>query len=215
MYGDPILYIPSGTKEHYLSCFSWLENHFVKIIELSNAGITLGKNVVSFASEQMLDFSTPIDDLKAYIVSGISSDGKAIINEVKGAVPSGTGLILKGTAGHSYAIPYTTVVPDAVSNMLVGVTEDTEIGGNDLDYILSDGKFVKASYGTLPAGKAYLKLDEALARSVITIGDEITGIKAVDGATIPAERYYNLNGQRVSTPQKGLYIVNGKKVAKK
>lgn len=202
------LYVPKGTKDAYTSIWGdWFE----KIIELT----TLGKNMVSFASEQMLDFSTPIEDLKAYIVSGISSDGKAIINEVKGAVPSGTGLILKGTAGHSYAIPYTTVVPDAVSNMLVGVTEDTEIGGNDLDYILSDGKFVKASYGTLPAGKAYLKLDEALARSVITIGDEITGIKAVDGATIPAERYYNLNGQRVSTPQKGLYIVNGKKVAKK
>jgi len=207
-----MLYVPQGTKDAYTSIWG---NQVWEIIELADADVTLGKNVVSFASEQMLDFSTPIEDLKAYIVSGISSDGKAIINEVTGAVPSGTGLILKGTAGHSYTIPYTTTVPAAVSNMLVGVTEDTEIGGNDLDYILSDGKFVKASLGTLPAGKAYLKLDEALARSVITIGDEITGIKAVDGATIPAERYYNLNGQRVSTPQKGLYIVNGKKVAKK
>ena len=38
-----------------------------------------------------------------------------------------------------------------------------------------------------------------------------TGIDNVEQA-VKAADYYNLNGQRIDTPQKGVYVVNGKKV---
>jgi translation elongation factor P/translation initiation factor 5A len=38
-----------------------------------------------------------------------------------------------------------------------------------------------------------------------------TGIKEVQGSEVMVNGYYNLNGQRVTKPSKGLYIVNGKK----
>ena len=42
---------------------------------------------------------------------------------------------------------------------------------------------------------------------------ETTGINAVNGSELKVNgEYYNLNGQRVANPTKGLYIVNGKKV---
>lgn len=42
--------------------------------------------------------------------------------------------------------------------------------------------------------------------------DEPTGIGNVQRETVSDDRYYNLNGQRVENPTKGLYIKNGKKV---
>ncbi len=44
------------------------------------------------------------------------------------------------------------------------------------------------------------------------ISGEGTGIKTVQSAEGRGQSYYNLSGQRVQNPSKGLYIVNGKKV---
>ena len=45
-------------------------------------------------------------------------------------------------------------------------------------------------------------------------GMTITGIQSASTQQSASDNYYNLNGQRISEPQKGLYIVNGKKVIK-
>ena len=41
---------------------------------------------------------------------------------------------------------------------------------------------------------------------------ETTGISEIENSKSKIENYYNLNGQRVEQPRKGLYIVNGKKI---
>lgn len=225
------LYVPQGTKNAYMNCDGW--GDFGKIIEVAPVQVTLAKNTITFASEQLLDFSTPIDGLKAYVISGVNYEGKAMLSEVNTAVSAGEGLILRGTAGTTYEIPSTMDVPNKISNLLIGVTEDTQIGlgggffwdpyyeewilGSCSDYILSDGKFVKASEGTLKAGKAFLRLPYYFnSRELILFDADATGIREAKNANNnSSDNYYNLNGQRVSTPQKGLYIVNGKKVIKK
>ena len=212
IFNNATLYVPKGTKSLYESVAEW--NQFVNIEEIENCSVTLNKDVVTYTSDLKLDFTTPVSGLKAYVVSGVT-DGKAVLTEVTGKVPAGTGLILKGTAGETYEIPYCTGDVSAITNKLVGVTVDTAIGGNDVDYILSNGKFVKASAGTLAAGKAYLKLDAALARGTIDIVGDVTGIDALQNnkeESIKNDEVYNLNGQRVSKPAKGLYVVDGKKV---
>jgi len=171
--------------------------------------VTLEKAIETYANEAKLDFTTPISGLKAYVVEEVNDEGKAKLKEVTGPVPDGTGLILTGQAGRTYEIPQTTATVAAVTNKLVGVTTDTEIGGNDLDYILQDGRFVKAVAGTLKAGKAYLRLDAALARDVIELEGIATGIGETN-AKRTASPIYNLNGQRISKPTKGLYITNGR-----
>ncbi len=75
---------------------------------------------------------------------------------------------------------------------------------------------------TYPAGRCYLQIptsllaDPANTRSIDYVFDDesdATGISSTPAT--PANEpdvYYNLQGQRVDTPTKGLYIKNGKKV---
>lgn len=51
-----------------------------------------------------------------------------------------------------------------------------------------------------------------MANRVGGIGNTTTGITNVNRETITNNRYYDLQGRRVSSPKPGLYIVNGKKV---
>ena len=65
--------------------------------------------------------------------------------------------------------------------------------------------------------RAYFQLkgDAVNARNFsLNLGDETTGIQSVDSGKLTVDSYFNLAGQRVTQPTKGLYIVNGKKVIK-
>ena len=86
----------------------------------------------------------------------------------------------------------------------------TEVTGNKLLYP-----------STLPANmkgfRAYFQLKGGAAAASsfsLNLGEETTGINAVNGSEfmVNGSDIYNLNGQRVAQPTKGLYIVNGKKV---
>ena len=79
--------------------------------------------------------------------------------------------------------------------------------------------FHRATEGTVNKGKAYLHLESApsnAAELTIVIG-ETTGINSLTPNPSPMGEgsVYNLNGQRVAQPTKGLYIVNGKKIVVK
>lgn len=198
--------VPTGSKEAYQVADGWKAFNNIQEAEV----VSLPKATITYANSLPLDFSTPIEGLKAYVVSDVT-DGFALLTEVTEAVPAGTGLILKGTAGQSYAILTAATASVIDANMLVGVTANTAIGGNGLDYILQDGKFVKANAGTINAGKAYLRLDVALARQVIEIDEGTTGIDS-NLRTRNTNVLFNLKGQRIRQPAKGLYIVNGRKI---
>ena len=78
----------------------------------------------------------------------------------------------------------------------------------------TDGKagFFHFTGSNIPARRAYLTI-AAGAPNFIGFGDdETTGLKAIDNGQLTIDNYYNLNGQRIVNPTKGLYIVNGKKV---
>ena len=66
----------------------------------------------------------------------------------------------------------------------------------------------------LAANKAYLAVPTgATAPTFFWFGGETTGIDMVHGAGLKVNgSVFNLNGQRVAQPTKGLYIVNGKKI---
>ncbi|MBP5339230.1 MAG: leucine-rich repeat domain-containing protein [Prevotella sp.] len=52
-------------------------------------------------------------------------------------------------------------------------------------------------------------------RFVLRVGGTVvTSVNTIDNSQLTIDHYYNLNGQRIVAPQKGLYIVNGKKVIK-
>lgn len=185
----------------------WIDNVSVSI---SSAGWA------TYCSEYALDF-TDVTGLTAYTAS---VDGPAVkFTKVTGKVPANTGLLVGGT---------TTNVPvcasaDPVENLLEGVTEETVKDAESI-YVLMKGDkglgfYKNTNAFTVRANSAYLpatSVPGAASRSFISFDDETTGIEAINSnpETVKenAREYYNLNGQRVTTPTKGLYIVNGKKV---
>ena len=167
-----------------------------------------------------VDF-TGVDGLKAYTAT--VAENTVTLAEAT-AVPAGTALVLKGA---TKAVPVVESA-EAVENDLKG--------SNVYDFVINDdmynqytfygltvssstAKFAKLNKGTIQPGKAYLQIEnpsEGSARELSIVFEDgtTTGISAV-AAENGAETVYNLQGQRVSKAQKGLFIVNGKKVVRK
>ena len=223
---NEVLYVPAGSKTAYESAEEcW--NEFKEIVEMpSEVGITIGETGIgTYCSEYSLDFTG--SDVKAYVVSSFDSgSGQVTMNRVYKTTPN-TGLVIKGSTGN-----YDISLGDGgstASNMLVGVTENTvlnKVVGDYTNYILAKkggevGFYAVSNGSTLKANKAYLPLKTAdlpaSARIAFFFDDEeTTDIKAVEEQQIFNVQddviIYNLNGQRMTSLQKGLNIVNGKKV---
>ena len=73
-------------------------------------------------------------------------------------------------------------------------------------------KITGTNSATVGAGKAYLQLPGDSFAPQLFFNDDATAINAVKSNVVENGTYYNLAGQRVAQPTKGLYIVNGKKV---
>ncbi len=212
------LYVPVGYKDAYEAADYW--NEFKEIIEANtvNVGST---GFATFCSTEDLDFSG-VSGIKAYIASGFNpTTGTLVLTRVT-EVPAGEGLYIVGDEG-SYNVPITTTAM-IYSNLLKGVTTATTISPTDGDktnFILANGShgvgfYTLSKASELAGGKAYLQLPTASVADVKAIsfefddGDE-TGISNVKD--VPSiEGIYNLQGQRISQPRKGLNIINGKKV---
>ena len=183
----------------------------------------------TFSSTYALDLDN-IENAKAYIVTG--NNGSSItLQEVTGKVAANTGLILKSNNGGAanVTIPvtnetgeYYTTTTDP-KNYLFAVNSDYELGAGvgGTNYVLTvqDEKVVFAPIINTPAsvktGQAALWLPAPGAAKALTLSfaDDITGINEV-GTIEPkvGKIYYNLQGQRVSEPKEGIYVVEGKKV---
>jgi hypothetical protein len=191
------------------------QNVAVGTICVSCIPITPAKTYTTLTSAYALDF-TGVSGLKAYIATEVS-EGNVLMTQVN-KVPANTGLVLKATTpGSAVNVPVFdgTGADDVSANKMAGsATETTAIAAN-AGYILKDGVFHPASAGTLAAGKAYLNIAVSAGASALNLdfGGEVTGVNEVrEVSEVNDNSWYNLAGQRVAQPTKGLYIVNGKKV---
>lgn len=218
------LYVADESIETYRSTAPW--SNFGTITSI-NEDISIGSaGAATFCSEYSLDF-TNASGIKAYIVSSFNpSTCQVRLRKVQGRIPANTGLVLIGEAGE-YKVPK-TASGSVSSNMLVGVTEATvlsKIVGENTNYILGKkngetGFFAVEDGSTLAAGKAYLPLptasvpDGAEARRISFVFDdeEVNAISDNKKARMKTTVVYNLRGQRVKSPSKGLYVVDGRKI---
>ena len=187
---------------------------------VASVSFTMTKEFESFSSKYALDFSET--SVKAYRAD--IEDGKVKLYNIS-KVPANTGVILKGAAGE-VEIPTTYAVSAIGTNLLVAANTGVEIAAStdgSYNYVLATQKEVQGFYQVTSAytmtqnGKAYLHTttalaDEATSAPAWIIEGDVTGIESVTRETITDNAYYNLAGQRVAQPTKGLYIVNGKKV---
>lgn len=160
---------------------------------------------------------TGVEGIEAYTAT---VSGNTVTLHKVGPVPAGTALVLKG---ETKEVP-TIESADDVSNDLHWYTTYTVNDEHRHVYGLvkgTDGKaqFTRVNNGQVITNKAILELVPSASRELkVVFDDETTGISQIEN-TQPATKIdgaiYNLNGQRVMNPGKGLYIINGKKVIMK
>ena len=116
------------------------------------------------------------------------------------------------------AVPHAEILEEAqaainVANELKGAAVDTDADGTM--YILAkDGDkvgFYKAT-GTIPAGKAYYQSTSGVKAFFFEGEDDPTGIDNLNVNDNLNDVIYNLAGQRIQKMQKGINIINNKKV---
>ena len=174
-------------------------------------------------TDKALDFSG-VSGLTAYTAT---CSGSTVTLTPVSDVPANTGVVLKGSA-NTYNIPTTESSSTDKGHLLGSASAATAwdaYTGYTL-YVLtqaSDGvnvEFNPVTSGEIAAGKAFLKVssgDSSLAPTLnVVFAGGTTGIdSAVKSDELRDKSYYNLAGQRVAQPTKGLYIVGGKKVVVK
>ena len=198
----------------------------VKIVALDvpEETVTISPSGYStYAAYYPVDYSK-LDDLKAYTVKLNAEKTGIVMNEVKGVVPAGVAVLLKGKADTDYALTkaegWQNVTSDLkMSDGTITSTDKTAVYG--LATVDGQDGFYKASKGkTIPVKCAYLEVaNSASSAKCFSLGDHsgsTTGITSVKneaaGNNAPM---YNLAGQLVDKGYKGIVIKNGKKIVLK
>ena len=163
-------------------------------------------------------YATLYDTTTGYLLNGnveayvAQFDGEYLDLVQIEKVPESTPVVLKGTYYNKLAQDVPAI---NIANDLKGADADTAADGTM--YILANGSegigFYKAE-GTIPAGKAYFQSASSV-KAFFFSGDDATDIDAIDHSSLTIDHsIYNLAGQRLNKAQKGINIINGKKVLK-
>lgn len=173
----------------------------------------------TYASDHALDF-TAVDAIKVFYAT---VSGNTLTFHKITKVPAETGVLLVSAAGGAVAethVPYveTGTATDAVTDNAFVRGTDTSVtwAENDQKYVLFNGEdgigFYKANNNPIAKNRAYIQVPTGTNVKSFAINlDDTDAIKAIAGESENAV-IYNLAGQRVNKAQKGIYIVNGKKV---
>lgn len=168
----------------------------------------------TFCSSSPLNF-TLADGLSAYTAT--FSDNTVTLHELTGAITAGTGVVLKGEAG-TYSVPVVAAscAVSPTDNDLTGTLE--AVSATDYSYALTQLDDTSVGFklvGTgvmIPANKAYYYTQTAGSRDYYVITDgSATAIGSIEAITDDGN-FYDLQGRRVSSLRKGIYIRNGKKI---
>ena len=161
--------------------------------------------------------------------------GTVSLEEVGNEIPANTGVFVTGPANEKVVLSLSTSNPASLSgNLLYGSAVDTYVPGEA--YVLANGAngvgLYKAtlnkdangangeSHFKNNAGKAYLPASAVASDAcflVFNLGDDVeTGITETENENVKTENgeVYDLSGRRVQGAQKGIFIVNGKKVVR-
>jgi hypothetical protein len=194
-------------------------------VKLSKAGYATFYN-------SKLNFAMP-QGMKAYVVTAATEDA-VTYEELKDVIPAGTAVMLESAikgAGEYTLTSTEAEVSYAGVNMLIGSDEATMTYSN----ITTPCVFYKLAFGhsgtnmantfgwfwgaddgaafQIEGHHAWLIVPKAVASSRgYRLVNGTTDINGVNANLLDNDDYYNLQGQRVKTPTKGMYIHNNKKV---
>ena len=132
-------------------------------------------------------------------------------------LPADNAVVVKATEGNYYCNGTDASRTLGTSNNLTFYSSDTEATGTQYCLANKDagiGFYQVQSGVTIPARKAYLAVPAGVKAFYGFEDDEATSIKTLSNSPLKGENIYNLAGQRISKMQRGINIINGKKVLK-
>ena len=224
----PVVVRTQNTTANILNYFDLDEDEYGFYMTGNDLKITQAYKLTVGAAKAatlVLPFESKIPSgVSCYTLHYTTGNSAATKTLVETTLPANTPVLINAEEG-SYKFVSTATSGDFATGSeavtfgaLTGVYSETTVpsesyilynGTSGLGFYKSDG-----STNTVEAYRAYLTADGAGSRTFIGFDDETTGIDSVvKQDTKTADNvYYNLSGQRVANPSKGLYIVNGKKV---
>ena len=165
-----------------------------------------------------LDYNVVVpEDVVCYAISGVEGTS-VILDEVTGVLPANTAVIVEAEEGE-----YTFEVTEESA-----VVESEMLGTTKNEYITKDAYVLSIVDGNVGlykaqmaggvwlnnANKAYLPASVAngAASYSFRFGEGTTGISEVKGDSGNVKTIYDLTGRQVNAVERGIYIINGKKV---
>lgn len=146
----------------------------------------------------------------AYIATGETATELTLTSVPK--IKAGTPVILNAAEGY-YSFQITDEEVTYPATNLLKISDGTVVNGA---YVLAKKNdvvgFYKWAGGALSPGKVYVEPSSAAREFIGFNFDEVTGINEVKNEKETVNGIFDLQGRKVITPSKGLYIVNGKKV---
>ncbi len=234
------LYVPAGTKEKYLATPAW--NQFLNIVEIGLEPVEQGETVdfgTDISEDTNIDGNT-VGDIYYSISSGDGSydpsEGCIVVTSptddetvsgVSGTDIFGedfnahfTGVVFKVAPGKGTIRVEAQTTGNMVLKVKIGdgepITMELEgklkvsfpynVGEETYVYIYGSENSAAANGMRFAPSTGSLKI---YGIEVESVTDGIETATLTDGDDAPI---YNLNGQRVDTPHRGVYIQNGKKV---
>ena len=156
--------------------------------------------------------------VQAYTVSSVV-DRVLTLDEVAQTIPANTPVVLFAENGlvsvESFGI---AVSGTPTVGLLTGVYENTKapVGSyvlQDVDEIVGFYQVASGKQPTVGANRCYLTVSSDI-KAFFFNEDDATGIKNIDDLENNNGVIYNLAGQRINKMQKGVNIINGKKILK-
>ncbi len=183
------------------------------------------------ASTLVLPFDCDVlpDGIKAYEVSYTAGDDHLTATPVD-KITKDQPVVINGTAGQTYKFTgtFSSYSATSVTNgVMTGVYVDAGSGSgyNPIATVPADSYVLQAGASgigfyrvsaekpvRITSFRAYLTIPSSARQLGIVYGDGTTGISKMRSEEGEMRNVYNLNGQRVSQPAHGLYIMNGRKI---
>ena len=206
IYGKLQKFVKQGTTTPEIASGNYIVSQ-AKSVSVTSAGYA------TYCSEKALDFTGT--DITAYVGT---IEGTHLTFTPITQVPANTGLLLKAEGGATVDVPVIASAPElTITNCLTGVNVATTLSEDDYILNVVNGKagFYKAgTHTSLAAHRAYISATAGQGvKSFIFDDDDATAIGTVESFTEEGA-IYNLAGQRLQKMQKGINIVNGKKILK-
>lgn len=195
---------------------------FIYIQRTGDATETVSVSEAGFATYATTNnVVVPEDENVKVMTVKVNAAGTAIeLNEVKAGtvIPAKTGILVKAAKG-DYNFAVTSKEGKTLeNNNLVAATTDKTSDGTKFFALTKIGDkvgFAKVAKDVvIPAGKAYLMVENGTSAKFFGLDGEATGINSVKTAKADGA-YYTLEGVKTTKPVKGLYIHNGKKIVVK